>query len=254
MRVLMTADTVGGVWTYALDLADALVPHGIEVELATMGRPLDHDQRAALARSAVAGLHESQFALEREQHPWDDVDRAGAWLLELEDRLGPDLVHLNGYAHGCLPWQTPVLVVAHSCVFSWWEAVKHEPPQPEWTRYRDSVEAGLRAARAVVAPTQAMLEALERHYSFRTTAIVVHNGRSLATQARDKEPFVLGTGRFWDEAKNVAALQRVRAVACRPPRRGQSTGAPAGGGDRDLPRARVRLRVARALRAVRALD
>ena len=60
----MTADTVGGVWTYALDLADALAPLGVEVEVATMGRPLDHDQRATLARSAVAALHESAFALE----------------------------------------------------------------------------------------------------------------------------------------------------------------------------------------------
>ena len=38
MRVLMTADTVGGVWTYALDLARALAPHGVSVALATMGR------------------------------------------------------------------------------------------------------------------------------------------------------------------------------------------------------------------------
>src|SRR5215216_1784745 len=210
MRILMTADTVGGVWTYALELANALAPHGVEVELATMGRPLDHDQRAELARSAVADLHESAFALEWQQDPWDDVDRAGRWLLGLEDRVRPDLVHLNGYAHGCLPWQTPVVVVAHSCVLSWWEAVKGERPPPEWDRYRQTVEAGLRAAQAVVAPTQAMLDALSRHYSFRTTSLVIHNGRTFAPAARDKEPFVLAIGRFWDEAKNVAALQRVR--------------------------------------------
>ena len=210
MKILMTADTVGGVWTYALELADALAPHGVEVELATMGRPLDHDQRAELARSAVADLHESAFALEWQQDPWDDVDRAGRWLLELEDRVRPDLVHLNGYAHGCLPWQAPVVVVAHSCVLSWWEAVKREPPPPQWDRYRESVEAGLRAAHAVVAPTHAMLDALARHYSFRSPGLVIHNGRSFAPPEREKERFVLGTGRFWDEAKNVAALKRVR--------------------------------------------
>src|SRR5215208_5252372 len=55
-----------------------------------------------------------------------------------------------------------------------------------------------------------MLDALERHYSFRTTRLVIHNGRSFAPPEREKERFVLGTGRFWDEAKNVAALQRVR--------------------------------------------
>src|SRR5215217_9067912 len=165
MKILMTADTVGGVWTYALEVADALAPHDIEVELATMGRPLDHDQRAELARSAVAGLHESAFALEWEDDPWEDVDRAGRWLLELEERVAPDLVHLNGYAHGSLPWTAPAVVVAHSCVLSWWEAVRGEQAPATWERYRSAVEAGLRAASAVVAPTAAMLAALERHYS-----------------------------------------------------------------------------------------
>ena len=40
----MTADTVGGVWTYALELARALEPHGVEIALATMGRPLSASQ------------------------------------------------------------------------------------------------------------------------------------------------------------------------------------------------------------------
>jgi len=206
----MTADTVGGVWTYALDLVDALAPAGVEVQLATMGRPLDDDQRRAVAASAVAAVHESAFALEWQEDPWEDVDRAGRWLLDLEEALEPDLVHLNGYAHGCLPWQAPVVVVAHSCVLSWWEAVKGEPAPEEWARYRDSVEAGLRAARAVVAPTQAMLDALDRHYAFRTERAVVHNGRARPGADHEKERFVLGMGRFWDEAKNVAALGRVR--------------------------------------------
>ena len=37
-RILMTADTIGGVWSYALELAQGLVRHGVEVALATMGR------------------------------------------------------------------------------------------------------------------------------------------------------------------------------------------------------------------------
>ena len=36
-RVLMTADTVGGVWTYALELARALAGFGVETTLAVMG-------------------------------------------------------------------------------------------------------------------------------------------------------------------------------------------------------------------------
>ena len=39
MRILMTADTVGGVWTYALELARAFADEA-EIALATMGEPL----------------------------------------------------------------------------------------------------------------------------------------------------------------------------------------------------------------------
>src|SRR4051812_9021488 len=177
MRILMTADTVGGVWTYALELADALSPLGAEVHLATMGRPLDEAQRDQVACSSVVSVHESCFALEWQDEPWEDVDRAGAWLLELESEVMPDVVHLNGYIHGCLPWRTPVIVVAHSDVLSWWEAVEQVAAPPVWEPYRAGVQAGLRAADAVCAPTQAVLDDLARHYSFGTPAFVVHNGR-----------------------------------------------------------------------------
>src|SRR4051812_43359642 len=63
-RVLMTADTVGGVWTYALELADALAAHDVEVTLATMGRPLRPDQWEEVQASSVAAVHESAYALE----------------------------------------------------------------------------------------------------------------------------------------------------------------------------------------------
>jgi glycogen(starch) synthase len=211
MRILMTADTVGGVWTYALELAAALAPHGAEVHLATMGRPLDDAQRAEVERSAVAAVHESTYRLEWEDDAWEDVDRAGAWLLELEDAVDPDLVHLNGYAHGCLAWRAPVAVVAHSDVLSWWRAVKQAAAPAAWGRYHWAVESGLRAADAVCAPTQAVVDDLARSYKFKTPRFVVHNGRSAVKREVDrKEPFVLGMGRFDDEAKNVGALQRVR--------------------------------------------
>ena len=206
----MTADTVGGVWTYALELADALAPHDVEVHLATMGRRLDAAQRDQADRSAVAALHEAELALEWEDDPWDDVERAGAWLLDLEREVAPDLVHLNGYGHGSLPWHAGVVVVAHSDVLSWWRAVKHAAAPSSWERYRLAVQAGLAAADAVVAPTRAVLDDLSRHYTFATRTYVVHNGRTWPDAPREKEPFVLGLGRFWDEAKNVAALERLR--------------------------------------------
>src|SRR4051794_26700209 len=102
-RILMTADTVGGVWTYALDLCRALAPGGARVLLATMGaRPTAAQRRQAAAVGNVS-LAESDCKLEWMSDPWDDVARAGDWLLRLAREFRPDVVQLNGYAHGALP-------------------------------------------------------------------------------------------------------------------------------------------------------
>src|SRR4051812_5185992 len=104
MHILMTADTIGGVWTYALELARSLVSENIQVSLATMGAPLSPAQRAAAAAVDSLRVYESHYKLEWMDQPWQDVREAGEWLLDLERTLLPDLIHLNGYAHGALPW------------------------------------------------------------------------------------------------------------------------------------------------------
>ena len=212
MRVLMTADTVGGVWTYALELARALAAHGVEVSLATMGAPLSREQREEAGRIPSLGVFRSDFKLEWMEDPWCDVNEAGEWLLHLEKRLRPDIVHLNGYAHGALPWNAPKLVVGHSCVLSWWMAVKGEAAPATWERYRFEVTRGLHAADLVIAPTQAMLNALDQFYGPLPESRVVFNGRdpTLFTPGV-KEKFVFTAGRLWDEAKNIAALERIAA-------------------------------------------
>src|SRR3954454_20769962 len=115
-KILMTADPLGGVWTYALELARML--EGVEVALATMGGPLTSEQRLEVAGLPNTSLFESHFKLEWMEDPWRDVDAAGEWLLRLESDLKPDLIHLNGYVHGSLSWNSPTLLVGHSCVMS----------------------------------------------------------------------------------------------------------------------------------------
>lgn len=210
MKVLMTADTIGGVWTYAVELARALRPRGVEVVLATMGRRLGEGQRAELATLRNVSVHESDFRLEWMTDPWSDVDRAGEWLLGVEDEERPDIVHLNGFAHGALPWMAPVLVVGHSCVRSWWEAVRGGEPSEEWREYTRRVRGGLHAADVVVAPSHAMAGALVRHYGVAGAPTVVPNGRDPGLfPPGNKEPFVFAAGRVWDEAKNLALLDAV---------------------------------------------
>lgn len=207
MKILLTADTVGGVWTYVLELARALRTLGVECVLATMGAPLSDDQRSEARGFEV---HESAFRLEWMENPWDDVARAGDWLLELEAHIEPDLVHLNGYAHAALPWRVPVLVAGHSCVLSWWRAVKGREAGREWDRYREEVARGIHAAAMVVTPTLAMLDELTRYYGPLPPARVIPNGRDAAQfRPGGKDQLIFTAGRLWDEAKNLAALETV---------------------------------------------
>lgn len=212
-RILMTADPIGGVWTYALELIAALGTHGVAVTLATMGRPLDRRQRAAAARLRNVELRESAYKLEWMQQAWDDVDRAGEWLLGLAQECRPDVVHLNGYVHATLPWPAPVLVAAHSCVYSWFTAVRGSAPPAQWETYRRRVGAGLRGADVVVAPSAAMLRSLRRHYGRLDDSRlqVIHNGRTVPSFSPSayKRDIIVSAGRIWDEAKNVQLLDRI---------------------------------------------
>src|SRR5947207_15103612 len=91
-RILMTADPIGGVWTYALELARMLQPHGVEILLATMGAPLTTEQHTAIEALPNVELCEGHFKLEWMENAWTDVADAGEWLLKLERRFHPDLI------------------------------------------------------------------------------------------------------------------------------------------------------------------
>ena len=207
MRVLMTADTVGGVWTYSLELVAALAPLGVDVTLATMGAPVSRAQARAAAELGNLELLESRFALEWMPDPWRDVDDASTWLLQIAQRVRPDVVHVNGYTHAALPFQAPVLCVAHSCVLTWSLAVHGRPADAEWDEYRRRVGRGLAAADVVVAPTDAILRAVLDAHGVRARSRVIPNGRSARWwRPGQKEPLVLAAGRLWDEAKGLAEL------------------------------------------------
>lgn len=210
MRVLLTTDNVGGVWTYALELAWALGHEGVDVALASMGTRLSSRQRLEAVGVPGMQVYESDFKLEWMENPWDDLEKAGDWLLRIKDDFEPDVVHLNSYVHAAMPWGRPVLVVGHSCVLSWWQAVKNESAPVSWNTYRDRVRLGLESADHVVAPSGAMREQLDRFYGPLDRSSVIYNARNSSLfKPREKEPMILSAGRLWDEAKNTGALERV---------------------------------------------
>ncbi|HVI71538.1 MAG TPA: glycosyltransferase family 4 protein [Pyrinomonadaceae bacterium] len=209
-RILMTADTVGGVWTYALELTRSLQDYDVEVLLALMGPRLSPAQREDAQSIPNLNIFKSDYKLEWMPDCWTDVKRAGDWLLHLENRLHPDLIHLNGYAHANLNWRAPTLVVGHSCVFSWWQSVHGNVPPPEWQRYRDEVKNGLKAADLVVSPSEAMLAALNTHYGRIWNSRVIPNGRNPENfKPGEKQPFILSAGRLWDQAKNIDQVAEI---------------------------------------------
>ncbi|WP_255474192.1 glycosyltransferase family 4 protein [Pontibacter qinzhouensis] len=209
-KILMTADTMGGVWTYAIELSKALSSFGVHVDLATMGAPLNEEQHQEVSEIRNLTVHESNFKLEWMDNPWEDLAKAGEWLLQLNEEIKPDLIHLNNMAHGNLSWGKPVVVVVHSCVLSWWRAVKGEEAPKEWETYLETVKAGLHAADMVVAPTQSMLHQAEELYGPFKQRTVIYNGRGQQLfQYASKEPFVFSMGRVWDEAKNIGMLAHI---------------------------------------------
>lgn len=218
----MTADATNGVWTYVMELARVMSSSEVEILIAVMGPTISPEQRAEAVRLEHVGLCEKPFALEWMKDPWRDVTETGDWLLELEEQFQPSVIHLNHYCHGSLPWTAPVVISAHGCVLSWWQAVHGEKSPHSWTRYHAEVSAGLRGANLVVASTRAMLDSLTRLYTpvphhahFQNASrspefrVIPHGRNSARFRPLAKRDFVLSVGRVGNEAQNFETLNTV---------------------------------------------
>ena len=220
-RLLLTADAVGGVWTYALDLARGLVPYGTRVTLAVLGPAPTPAQRAAAARIPGLALVETGLPLDWVTDDPDDVERAGVALGRLARAHDVDLVQVNSAPLAATgDFGAPLVVACHSCVATWWHTVRGDAPAPDVVRWRTAyAAAALARADLAIAPTHAFAAATQRTYGLPQAPVVVHNGRSialgpLATGALPRAVFT--AGRLWDDAKNVATLDRVAARLAEP--------------------------------------
>lgn len=209
-HVLVTADTIGGVWTYARELVTGLAKRGMRVTLVSFGEIPNDEQSQWLDGLPGVDFRPTAFKLEWMQDAEADLEASADYLACVVREVKPDLLHLNQYYYGALKVDIPRLVVAHSDVVSWWVAV-HGAPPPEsaWIRcYRESVGRGVREATAVVAPSQWMLEQIDTHYGAPQHASVIYNGRNpaLFNPHVTKEDYGLGVGRIWDSGKQVTLL------------------------------------------------
>ena len=207
IHVLMTTDAVGGVWVFATSLAEELCRRGNRVTLVTLGPPPSRDRLAALRQYPNLWVEPTDLALEWMDPEGTDFARAGGVLSKIAERIRPDVVHLNSYREAAFAWPAPTLVVAHSCVRSWWRACRGEAAQgSEWEHYAAHVSAGLNAADHWVAPTAWFRDQIEKCYTPRRPGKVIFNGMAAVSPSSVRRPVIMAAGRFWDEAKNLRAL------------------------------------------------
>lgn len=210
MHVLVTSDTLTGVWTYTRELVTGLITSGIRVTLVSFGEiPLPH-QIAWMENLHGLDYRPTAFRLEWMQEGERDIADSSSYLQSLVREVKPDLLHLNQYCYGNLPVSVPRIVIAHGDLVSWWLSVHgQEPRATPWLRwYRDMVSRGIDAADAVVAPSQWMRESLRCGYGWPRRDLVIHNGRNpiFFNPYVSKDDSVLAVGRLWDAGKQVSLL------------------------------------------------
>lgn len=210
MKILLTTDTVGGVWDYTVTLARQLDALGCEVLIAAIGEP--RDERLARIPTGVQVTWRS-YKLEWMADAADDVPAAARWLRELAQLWATDVVHLNQLAYAAFGFPCPVVTAVHSDVLSWWTHVHGREAPPEWAAYGRWVSDGIRASDAVVTPTQYQSALLWRHYGVAATRII-HNGVEVPSDEppAKTEPLVLCAGRAWDPGKGVDLLDEAAAL------------------------------------------
>lgn len=216
VRLLMTADAVGGVWSYALDLARGLASHDVETTLAVLGPAPAADQAAAAATVPGLRLLRMAFPLEWLTDSAAEIAGSGRALAALAEEIGADLVHLNTPAPAaCASFPVPVVIACHSCVATWWHVVR-DGTLPDDFRWRaELTRRAYGAARLLIAPTAAFAAMTTLTYALQYPPLVIHNGRRAisGTAATPLAPadFAFTAGRLWDEGKDVATLDRAAA-------------------------------------------
>ncbi len=212
MHVLITADTVGGVWTYTRELVTGLAAQGAQVTLVSFGGIPTRAQSAWLDGLSGVTYFPTGFRLEWMQEAERDLSDSMSYLRSIIQERTPDLLHLSQYCYASLDVPLPKLLVAHSDVMSWSRAVRGAELGGRWAeRYRAIVEQGLAGASLLVAPSRWMLDCLELCYGRQTNSRVIYNGRTpaLFNPFVSKQHYAASVGRLWDEGKQSELLMHL---------------------------------------------
>lgn len=226
-RVLMTVDAVGGVWRYAMELAAALQPLGVAVVFAGLGpRPSPAQEAEARALGDLVWLEEPLDWMCGDE---SELETLPDTLARLVRERGIDLLHLNLPSQACgLDVDVPVLTVSHSCVVTWWQAMRDGPLPEAWHWQKARNAAGFFRADAIAAPSKSHADLLERCYGPLPGINVVHNAARPVGSDGPKQDFVFAAARWWDDGKNARVLDLAARHTAWPIRMAGAVAGPAG--------------------------
>jgi len=219
MRILLTTDTIGGVWTFTKELTTELLNRGHAVALVSFGRQPSHEQQAWCASTHFTHGDNFQFTASTAPLEWMEdnefVFKQGAGVVfHIAQRFKPDLLHSNQFCFGALSLDIPKLITAHSDVLGWADACRpYGLGSSRWLKqYRSLVTQGLHGCDTFVAPTRWMATTLAHHYGNLPDGYIVLNGRTLTKpQCNLRTVQAVTVGRLWDEAKNIEMLRTVNS-------------------------------------------
>ncbi len=210
-HLLLTADAVGGIWSYVVELAQGLQRRDVAVTIATLGPRPSSRQCEAVG----AALVHTDRPLDWTAETVTALRDAARELAAIARSIQADSIHLHAPAYaGFADWPAPVVAVVHSCVATWWNAVRGGALPADLAWRAEAVARGLASAHAVIAPSHAFAAMLRNIYGDRWPLRVVHNGRSLP-RSRPQLPrgqHVFTAGRLWDEGKAARTLDAAAGI------------------------------------------
>jgi glycosyltransferase involved in cell wall biosynthesis len=206
LRILMTVDAVGGVWRYAVTVGRALKDAGHLVVLAGLGpQPSVRQREEAEAVGIVDWLDQPLDWMVKTPDALAGVADAIAQAAK-RHRVHVIQVNVPSQAAG-IETDRPVVAVCHSCVATWWQAVKGTDVEPSWQWQAELTAKGLARADVVLAPSTGHADAVAEVYGEALRPRVIYNASAVAVAAQvAKLPTIFAAARWWDQGKNGGVL------------------------------------------------
>lgn len=209
-NILMTTDTIGGVWTYTMGLCRALKKYPLKIHLIGLGKLPTQNQENELKNLENVKFYPTDYKLEWMENAHHDIEKTRLKIIEIANDTSPHLFHFNNFICDIGYESTPKITVFHSCVQTWWKAVKSESAPVGWNLYKNHVEKALNQSNVVVFPAGAMREDARELYGINSSTAVISNARTHYPITRlRKKNMIFCSGRVWDEAKNMSAIFKI---------------------------------------------